>query len=196
MDAMSKKERLARGSAVIKVMKVIPRPGHYLKSYIDPRKLPKKPQAALKGVLADMPHLDVKNASFEFSPTSAKVAIPTMFMDVGGKELCDPSSEEKDPSKIGLPDGDKMLDYYGYRVWQDTVNPSANHNLAEHFNVMLGLLISMAIDKENESFPDTEAYPCVQFLKTVKTPDGLSPTNCRLLIGYIEYVAQKMLDEG
>lgn len=77
MESMSKKEKLARGSAVIKVMRVNPRPGRYLKSYIDPRKIPKAPKVGgPKGVLVDMPHLDVKNAKFDFNPNSARIRTP------------------------------------------------------------------------------------------------------------------------
>lgn len=88
------------------------------------------------------------------------------------------------------------MKWFNYREWIGTVNPSADGNIAEHFNVMLGLLISMALDPNNENFPDVEAFPCVQFLRTIKTPNGEIPYNCAALISYIEYVAQKMLDEG
>lgn len=86
--------------------------------------------------------------------------------------------------------------WFDYRTWLTTVSPAANNNLAEHFNVMLGLLMSMAEDCDNQNFADVEAYPCVQFLRTIKTPDGEVPYNCQQFISYIEYVAQKMLDEG
>ncbi|XP_075227123.1 uncharacterized protein LOC142327722 [Lycorma delicatula] len=197
MDAMSKKEKLARGSAVIKVMRVNPRPGHFLKSYIDPHKLPKKAKVgAPKGMLAEMPHLDVKSANFEFSPNSAKIPGPKVGdEETDDKKKCDPFVDE-DEDKFGLPDGDKMLKYFDYRFWSSTVSPAYDGNIAENFNILLGLLISMAEDPDNENFPDTEAYPTVQFLKTIKNPDGAIPYNIGAFICYIEYVAQKMLDEG
>lgn len=85
---------------------------------------------------------------------------------------------------------------YGYRQWAKEVNPCHDGNISQHFNVMLGLLISMAIDPENQDFADVEAYPCVQFLRTIKTGDGSIPPNTLGFITYIEYVAQKIIDEG
>ncbi|XP_075210239.1 uncharacterized protein LOC142317566 [Lycorma delicatula] len=195
VDSMSKKEKLARGSAVIKVMRVNPRPGHYLKSYMDPHKLPKKPKiGGPKGLAAEMPHLDVKNAIFEFLPRSAKV--PGSIQPMGSDEPCGSGEEEVITDSKGVPAGDNLLRYYGYREWANNVAPADDANLSQHFNIMLGLLMSMAEDPENANFADAEAYPCVQFLKTIKTPDGIIPYNTASYIAYIEYVAQKMLDEG
>ncbi|XP_075227260.1 uncharacterized protein LOC142327808 [Lycorma delicatula] len=195
-DAMSKKEKLARGSAVIKVMRVNPRPGHFLRNYIDPHKLPKKPKiGGPKGMAAEMPHLDVKNAIFEFLPKSARIPGIKLGEEPGFADICS-IPKEGEVHKMGFGEGDKMVQYFGYRTWSTTVNPVHDGNLAEHFNIMLGLLISMAEDPENLNFADAEAYPCVQFLKTIKTPDGILPYNVGSLIFYIEYVAQKMLDEG
>ncbi|XP_075213774.1 uncharacterized protein LOC142319980 [Lycorma delicatula] len=195
MDAMSKKEKLARGSAVIKVMRVNPRPGRYLKSYIDPRKIPKPPRVgAPKGVLAEMPHLDLKSALFQVLPNSARIQgnIPYVEPKI---DPCIFDEGVYDP-KNGLPDGDKLLGYFGYKNWINGITPADDNNLAEHFNILLGLLMSMAIDPENQNFADAEAYPCVQFLRTIKTPDGEVPYNVGSFIEYLEFVAQKMLDEG
>ncbi|XP_075214086.1 uncharacterized protein LOC142320272 [Lycorma delicatula] len=197
MDAMSKKEKLARGSAVIKVMRVNPRPGRFLKSFVDPRKIPKaQPKAnAPKGMAAEMPHLDVKNALFEVTPISAKIPIESPAMRDCEHDPCDFSEEPYNPKK-GIPDGDPLLHYFGYMEWLSQLTPIVDSNIAEHFNIMLGLLISMARDPENQNFPDIEAYPCVQFLKTIKTPDGKIPYNTASFVFYLEYVCQKMLEEG
>ncbi|XP_075213773.1 uncharacterized protein LOC142319979 [Lycorma delicatula] len=197
-DAMSKKEKLARGSAVIKVMRVNPRPGRFLKSYMDPHKMPKKVKiGGPKGVLADMPHLDVKNAIFNFLPSSAKIPVER-YLEIINEHICGVQQEEKpeDLANMGVPEGDSLLNPFQYEEWLDSVSPAYDGNLAEHFNIMLGLLMSMAIDSDNVSFADAEAYPCVQFLRTIKTPDGVIPYNSASFICYIEYVAQKMLDEG
>ncbi|XP_075214088.1 uncharacterized protein LOC142320274 [Lycorma delicatula] len=197
MDAMSKKEKLARGSAVIKVMRVNPRPGRYLKSYIDPRKIPKAPPKAYqpKGMAAEMPHLDVKNAQFLFDPRSAKIFVD-YDPEPGVRDPCDLRGIDEKYGKRGIPDGDRLLRLFGYREWAATINPTRDGNLAEHFNILLGLLISMAEDPENQNFADIEAYPCVQFLRTIKTPDGEVPYNIGSFIAYLEFVAQKMLEEG
>ncbi|XP_075214090.1 uncharacterized protein LOC142320275 [Lycorma delicatula] len=198
MEAMSKKEKLARGSAVIKVMRVSPRPGRFLKSFVDPRKMPKappKPNAA-KGMAAEMPHLDVKNAIFQILPGSAKISVPNpAMMDNTPVDPCKLLDDEIDPN-AGIPDGDPMLKYFGYREWIFGMSPTYDGNIADHFNILLGLLITMAEDPENENFPDVEAYPCVQFLKTIKTPNGDIPYNVGCFILYLEYVCQKLLDEG
>ncbi|XP_022186677.1 uncharacterized protein LOC111045550 [Nilaparvata lugens] len=215
MDSMSKKERLARGSAVIKVMRVNPRPGRFLKSYIDVRSLPKRPQppAGSAAALAiGQPHLDVKNANFEFNPYYARVSVP--FLMIGGNEKEKEKDKKKDPcgmeevgqgdagndveeeEEYGLPDGDKRLGWYGYREWAKNINPTHDGNIAEHINVLLGLLISMAADPDNENFPDVEAYPCVQFLRSVKSPDGDIPYNCKSFIAFIEYTCMKILEES
>ncbi|XP_075214091.1 uncharacterized protein LOC142320276 [Lycorma delicatula] len=192
MDAMSKKEKLARGSAVIKVMRVNPRPGRFLKTFVDPRKIPKAPKiGGPRGVLAEMPHLDIKNALFELLPKSAR--IPGLKPNVDGPR--DPCSLEPDIYEM-IPDGDLLLKLFGYKYWVGEITPAVDNNIAEHFNIMLGLLMSMAEDPENQNFADAEAYPCVQFLRTIKTPDGEVPYNVGSFIAYIEYIAQKMLDEG
>lgn len=64
----------ARGSAVIKVMRVNPRPGHFLKTYVDPYKLPRKPKPLgwqkNPAIAHEMPHLDVSNfEKIKFNPT-------------------------------------------------------------------------------------------------------------------------------
>ncbi|XP_075221545.1 uncharacterized protein LOC142324585 [Lycorma delicatula] len=198
MDAMSKKEKLARGSAVIKVMRVNPRPGRFLKGYIDPRKIPKappKPNAA-KGMAAEMPHLDLKNAVYTFQPSSAKINVENPFGVDCVEDPCNIPIYDDDDVMAGLPDGDKLLTWFGYREWARSINPPQDGNLAEHFNILLGLLMSMAVDKENENFPDVEAYPCVQFLRTIVTPDGDVPYNIGCLIAYLEYIAMRILEES
>lgn len=54
----------------------------------------------------------------------------------------------------------------------------------------------MAEDPENENFPDVEAYPCVQFLRTIRTSDGTIPYNTANFIAYIEYIAMKILEDA
>ncbi|XP_039293982.1 uncharacterized protein LOC111062612 isoform X2 [Nilaparvata lugens] len=183
-------------------MRVNPRPGRFLKSYVDPRKLPKRVKAMTKegvaAMAAGMPHLDVSDAIFEFSPASAKVQGPNLSLNVGEPAKCDfdEPTEEVDAAAVGVPEGDKLMEWFSYRQWAKITNPAYDGNMAYHFDVMLGLLISMANDKDNKEFPDTEAFPCVQFLRTIKTPEGDVPPNCMAFISYIQYVCQKMLDEG